>query len=294
MPSRLPEWLRDVEADIVGTGRIVAAEPLAGGEVNETLLVRDGSGRRFVVRRAPEQVADWHPTIDGQVAAIDLARRAGVPVPEVVAASGRVLAYRYVEGRRLDGATVRPDEARATGRMHGLLHAVTGDGVGPVQADGRSARWPPDVAFADVAAWVEDLGRGGHPIPVDDLEAAADLVSRHAGPAPSCLLHGDAGPANTIVAGRRVAALIDFDDAWFGDPAGDLAWWWWHSPNTADQFAAGGAETAEAVDRPAVHVHRLRLLLGLATAFARSQPDRARHIATRLRVALLEAARLLG
>jgi hypothetical protein len=73
-------------------------------------------------------------------------------------------------------------------------------------------------------------------------------------------------------------AIIDFDDAWFGDPAGDMAWWWWNDPRTGDDFVAGCAEVNESPDARTVWVYRLRLLLGLADTFATTDPRRASKI----------------
>ena len=68
-----------------------------------------------------------------------------------------------------------------------------------------------------------------------DIEHAAQLVTETP-PMRSQLVHGDAGVENLIVVDGRIAAIIDFDNAWYGDPAIDLAWWWWRSPRTAPAF----------------------------------------------------------
>ena len=279
------DWVHGL-AGLAFSGRVVSALSLGGGEVNETYLVTATSGERVVCRRAPEAVADWHPAVEGQVAAMHLAGGLGVPVPEVVFSSGRVLAYRYVDGAPPSPPDVTPILAREVGRLHGLLHRHVGDGVGPVQADGTSARWPVEVTWREVPRWVEGLlaqpdlaGRRA------TIEEAAALVAAYAPEPQSRLLHGDVSPANTILDGGRVVAIIDFDDAWFGDPAGDMAWWWWNDPGTGDEFVAGCAEVDERPDPRTVWVYRLRLLFGLADRFAMTNPRRATKI-----FSLLEAA----
>lgn len=269
------EWIERL-AGRAFSGGVANATLLAGGEINETYLVTSTSGDRVVCRLAPEVVADWHPDVEGQVAAMRLAREAGVPVPEVVFHSGRVLAYQYVVGAPPTPPEVTPMLAREVGRLHGLLHRHGGDGVGPVQADGTSARWPIDVAFRDVPGWVEQLL--AQPALSDraaSLEAAANLVAGYHPHSQSRLLHGDVSPANTIVNGGAIAAIIDFDDAWFGDPAGDMAWWWWNHPPTGEDFVAGCSEVNEPPDPRTVWMYRLRLLLGLADTFATTNPTRA-------------------
>lgn len=272
------------------TGEVVSASALVGGEVNETYLVTSTSGDRVVCRRAPEAVADWHPAVEGQVAAMQLAGGLGVPVPEVLYSSGRVLAYRYVDGAPPMPADVTPMLAREVGRLHGLLHRHVGDGFGPVQADGTSAKWPVGVTWREVPRWVEGLlaqpdlaGRRS------TIEEAAALVAAYAPKPQSRLLHGDVSPGNTILHGGRVVAIIDFDDAWFGDPAGDMAWWWWNDPRTGDDFVAGCAEVNESSDPRTVWVYRLRLLLGLADGFAMTNPRRSTKIFSLLEAATAEA-----
>ena len=240
-------------------------------------------------------MADWHPTVDGQVAAIEMARRAGVPVPDVLYASGRVLAYRYVQGASIRPGACPPEMARRVGRLHGRLHRIVGDGLGPVVADGRSARWSADAVFRDVGAWAERLLSAPDPSPIgkEDVEAAASLMLAHRPETEARLVHGDASPANTIVAAGRVAALIDFDDAWFGDPAGDMAWWW-NDPETSADFDAGCAETASPASAPTVWLYRLRLLLGLADTFAFTHPERAARIGAILRTAVIETERAVA
>lgn len=287
------EWLQSL-AGRAFAGEVRSALPLVGGEVNETYLVTSTTGERVVCRRAPESVADWHPTVEGQLAAIRLAREAGLPVPEVVFSSGRVLAYRYVDGAPPRPSDVTPTLARKVGRLHGLLHRQVGDGVGPVQADGTSAKWPVDVAFREVPRWVERLfaqpalsGRRS------EIEAAAALATAYEPMAQSRLLHGDASPTNTILEGTGIAAIIDFDDAWFGDPAGGMAWWWWNHPSTGDDFVAGCADVNESPDLRTVWVYRLRLLLGLADTFAATNPTRAAKIFSLLADATAEARHLV-
>ena len=287
-------WVRRLSGRAFA-GDVASVTPLTGGEVNEAYLVTSTAGARVVCRRAREEVADWHPTVEGQVAAMRLASEAGVPVPEVTFAEGRVLAYRYVDGAPAAPGQVTWSLARDVGRLHGLLHRRVGDGVGPVQADGSSAKWPADVAFGDVPRWVArllaDPACSGARRDVE--RAAAMIAAAQPKMRPRArLLHGDVSPANTILDGGTIVAVIDFDDAWFGDPAGDMAWWWWNHPSTGDDFVAGCAEVDERPGDDAVWIHRLRLLLGLADTFAATNETRAARIFSLLEGAVREATRL--
>lgn len=281
------EWIAEVAGAVSEADAVVSVTRLHQGEVNETFRVILASGQDLVIRRCPEHVADWHATVRGQVAAMDLAREVGVPVPEVVYAEGRVLAYRFVRGASLAGGATSPELAREAGTVHGRLYNVRGDGLGPVQPDGRSPGWTAEVVFGGVAAWADRLraASGLGPISRTDVDAAVGLLETRP-PVEARLLHGDASPGNTIVDANAVAALIDFDDACFGDPAGDAAWWWWNDPATSDHFDLGSAETYRPQEAATLWLYRLRLLLGLADTFASSHPLRARKISELLPLAL--------
>lgn len=269
------------------------ARPLAGGEINETFRVTCGTAD-LVVRRAPEPVADWHATVEGQRAAMALARRAGVPVPDVRYASGRILVYDYVTGRPLAESQCAAFAAGA-GRLHGLLHTVDGDGTGPVQADGSSARWTEDVFFAGVDTWVAKLtGMPASPVGRADVEAARSLLEHYKPEHRRRLVHGDASPFNLLAKDGALVAMIDFDDAWFTDPASDLAWWWWYSPETAPDFERGAASVSEPTPALDTWMYRLRHLLGLADHFVDKDAHRMSRIAWMLPVAVDETRRLLG
>ena len=257
---------------------IATVAPLIGGDLNESVVVTLRDGRRLVARRPLREDSPWAPTVAGQVAAHQLARSCGAPVPEIVASEPGGMIYRYVHGEvvgpgiTLGGLTgpdhtsaEAPEIAAAAGRVYGLLHARRGEGLGPVQPDGSAPGGSPD-AFYRIAAAEQLLERRPPGIAIDDIERAAEIVvSRAPAPRPR-LVHGDASPANTLVADGRVVALIDFDAAAWADPAIDLAWWWFNSPNTGDHFAKGCAEVSEPTDEETIWVYRFRLLFSLAEA----------------------------
>lgn len=136
-----------------------------------------------------------------------------------------------------------PEIAWAAGLVYGRLHALKSSGLGPVQPDGSHAGWMPGAYYRVVAA-EQLLERGPPGIAPVDIELAAEIIVGRAPEPRSRLVHGDASPANTLVAGGRVVALIDFDAAAWADPAIDLAWWWYHSPHTAEAFAGVAPRSA--------------------------------------------------
>jgi aminoglycoside phosphotransferase (APT) family kinase protein len=266
---------------------------LAGGEVNATYRVRSGE-EAFVLRYQLAAPADWHPSVEGQVAALALARDAGVPVPEVVFSSPEVLIYHYIPGTMPTEDRTDPILAFQAGALHGRLHRIRGTGIGPVQADGSSPDWPEESAIREVPSWADRLSRHpSSPMAPEEVEEAASLVLDHWSPQNHRLLHGDASIWNTLVDSDRVAAIIDFDDAWYGDPAGDMAWWWWSCPATADAFVAGCAAENQPTEPLTLWLFRLRHLLGIGAGLVDTAlVDRTRRAADLLSVALDQVRRL--
>jgi aminoglycoside phosphotransferase (APT) family kinase protein len=67
---------------------------------------------------------------------------------------------------------------------------------------------------------------------------------------PPVWLHGDMHPANTLIAGGTLAAVIDFGDICRGDPASDLAGAWMLLPASAmDSFQAGYGALDDALEK---------------------------------------------
>ena len=288
-PSRLLDEVNDRLSVALGGCRAVEAKVLVGGEVNTTVRVRTTDGQDLVLRWGPR--SDWHPAPAGSAAAMALASSLGVPVPEVLHADELLFAYRYVEGRPLP-AEPGSDTAEAVGRVFGLLHGHPGDGIGPVQPDGSPAGWPPETFYDRIPDWAARITAGPDPIfdPATVAEAVS-LVSDRSVPGRARLIHGDAAPHNVLVHDGAVVAVIDFDAAWFGEPAGDLAWWGWNHPDSADAFARGCAATSEPTNPVLVWRHRLHLLLGLADAFAFTNPSRRDRIRMLLPRAVATARR---
>lgn len=259
---------------------IESAAPLTGGDLNESVVITTRDDDVLVARRPLRGESPWGPTVAGQVSAHRLARSCGVPVPEVVASEPGGMIYRYVPGRAISpgmalhalegedhSAAETPEIARAAGRMYGLLHNRQGTGLGPVQPDGSDPGWSADAYYRVVAA-AQLLERRPPGVDPQDVEAAAEIIVARAPEPRSRLVHGDASPANTLVSGGRVVALIDFDAAAWADPAIDLAWWWYHSPHTTDEFARACADVSEPTEDETAWIYRFRLLLGLAEAIA--------------------------
>ena len=279
-------------AKSVVRGDVIAVAPLAGGEQNAVVRVTTTTDD-VVVRwlRAPRPT--WHPDLGGECAAMQMAAAAGVSVPRILRADERTLVYQYVAGRPMSSVDAPGVASLGAGRQYGLLHNISRPGFGPVQADGSDPGWSWDVFSRDVTLEAENLlakadqvrGR----LDLGDVSAGAELVMAAAPELRPRLVHGDASPANTLVDDDGcIAAVIDFEGAWFADPAVDLAWWWWNTPEGADDFQRGCEEVSEPSAPPVVWLHRVRLLVGLAEAFGIKSRERSDRIGDLLPVALAE------
>ena len=228
---------RAVVAEVLGIGaRVDHAHVLQAGPPSRVLDLRlGGPPHRLVLKLVPVAEQPGRD-LERTAAAADLARRAGVPVPEVLGAdgSGRLGGWQYLLQRHVDAPTwhqVRPglseDElAGVHGRIATLLLALRGlhpDGFGELGELGGTTG-------ADLLAALRrrvDLRVGrpaAHALAMELLDRHGQLLA--CGPAPS-LGHDDLHHHNLLVSpgpqGWRPAAVLDWDKAWAGPPEADLA-----------------------------------------------------------------------
>ena len=240
--AALREWLSDalgaplthLELDLLPQGHANGAWRIVA-EV-------DGSPRRMVLKapRDPSIVHALDPCREARV--VDALSRAGAPVPAVVAidpgtrAVGRpCFVMEWVEGRSV------PDEWPNAYHDGWFLDAG---------ADTQRAVWD---SFHDALAGVHrvdldavatayDGPRGAVAVLDYWRDALLDLVEPSAAPrhlavfdwlaaniprsadAPPALCMGDARLVNAIVDGSEVAALVDFEVAYVGNPTADIAY----------------------------------------------------------------------
>jgi aminoglycoside phosphotransferase (APT) family kinase protein len=182
-----------------------------GDVVREVVLL----GRAVVFKAGHD---DW---IVSEAHACRLAREAGVPAPEILAAvfEGRpFIIMSLVRGTALSELPLGrwPGLLRRAGELLRVLHEIPLDGFGSF-ARGR----PEHGQWADVlrADWLSALDL------LDvDREAYERAVDRHLpNVVEGRLLHGDFVPGHIFVEGDEIAGIIDFGDAMAGDPVWDLA-----------------------------------------------------------------------
>ena len=85
---------------------------------------------------------------------------------------------------------------------------------------------------------------------------------------PTVLCHGDVGPKNFMFDHGRITAIIDWENAHFGDPMDDLAWWIFRghewlgvAGNLADQLARWSARSGLPLDPHRLIYYRTFVLL---------------------------------
>ncbi|MCC5579216.1 phosphotransferase family protein [Microtetraspora sp. AC03309] len=198
------------------------AEVIHGGKSNLTYVVRD-QARTYVVRRPPlgHVLATAHD-MGREYRVMTALRDTGVPVPvtyhlcqdpDVVGAPFYVM--EYVEGGQ---PPVTPEIARDLIAVLATLHSIAPDNVG-LGDFGR----PDGFLERQVGRWKRqlDASRSREVPGIDDLYARlARAVPESGSPA---IVHGDFKLGNTLIAGGRVRAVLDWEMSTLGDPLTDLA-----------------------------------------------------------------------
>jgi aminoglycoside phosphotransferase (APT) family kinase protein len=279
-----------VATDVQLLGGIVTAttgdtavrwERIVGGEVNEVHAAVLSAGREVVVR-----VSRAGPgcRFEAERWAIRAAAAVGVPVPEVLAVertqdrSGplAVCVEERLPGRPLDEV----EDAAARRRLTGLagevvaaLHTVAMPGCGSVRSDGTVpvATWAPIMRLSRLDPPLDELVRLGraHDIPQPWIEGAVGELGGHDdlfASVPHRLLHGDLSANHVLTDGTRITGLIDFEQAFAGDPAFELVRWDYFREATPVSWLRAGYDRVADLGPDVelrVRLGRLRLHLAL-------------------------------
>ncbi len=244
--------------------RITAFEHLGGGAVQENWSFEveiDGgpmTGHHALVLRtsAPAAIPLSHDR-ETEFRLLEAAHQAGVAVPEPLffcsnpEVIGRTFSLvRRVAGLALGSRVIRAATrngwgqavARQLGRELARIHAITSRSprienlVGPP---------PADPARDTIAAYSDYLDgcRDAHPVLEWGLRWCARRVPD---PSDVVLCHRDFRTGNYLVDDGRLAAILDWEFAGWGDPAEDLGWFCTKSWRFgANRLAAGGLAPRE-------------------------------------------------
>jgi fructosamine-3-kinase len=178
-------------------------ERLAGGDLSEVLLLRRADGRCTVAKGGP--------AVGAEAAMLRALAGVGAPAPTVEAEHDGVLLLEHVPNDGVFSPRAWADVAMALRR----LHARTGQRygwpvdyrIGTVALDNRqTGDWPAFWGEQRLVATASILDRPTR----ERVERLAEgLAERLPQAPPAAFLHGDLWTGNILVAGGRLAALID-------------------------------------------------------------------------------------
>jgi fructosamine-3-kinase len=191
-------------------------ERLAGGDLSEVLLLRRPDGRCTVAKGGP--------AVGTEAAMLRALAGAGAPAPMVEGELDHVLLLEHVPNDGVFSANAWADIGAALRRLHDQALDAYGWPVdyrlGTVLLDNKPARdWPGFWGEQRLAATAAILDR-------PTRERVEALTLRLPGllpeAPPPAFLHGDLWSGNILVAGGRLAALVD-PACYGGDAEVDLA-----------------------------------------------------------------------
>jgi aminoglycoside phosphotransferase (APT) family kinase protein len=142
-----------------------------------------------------------------------------VPVPIVLDESPLRVRHRLVAGELATGAALGRDDGRRLGEFLRALHDM------PVNIYVESGIPEQTAARAELLATLERMLHRVVPLlPSDHRDAAQALLRRVALRTPATLVHGDLAAHHVTCADGRLVGVLDWKDARVADPAIDLAW----------------------------------------------------------------------
>ncbi|MDQ1706021.1 MAG: hypothetical protein QOF18_2387 [Frankiaceae bacterium] len=200
-------------------GEVSNLSRMLGGASRETWSF-DLDGRPLVLRCDPAG-APRAGAMLREAALLRAAAAAGVPVPEVVDATGESIVMQRLEGETIARRILRDDaltdaRARLTGQCATAL-ARLHRGVAASDVDGLPEETDPLQALRDL------LDRLGEPHPALEL-GLLRLSGRQPAATGRTVVHGDFRLGNWMVDHGGLVGVLDWELAHLGDPAEDLGW----------------------------------------------------------------------
>jgi aminoglycoside phosphotransferase (APT) family kinase protein len=217
-------------AQVAPGSSLVAIEPLPGSYSNSTHLVRarskNGSSLRLVVRRYREFGSyDRGEKARREFHTFELVLEHGIPAPQPVYLDdeGAILGTPGIVTRYVEGAQVAspPDPtafAHALAAMLARIHEVP---CGP-ETEGFLLDANSEASWFLRSGKVPDYMRA-HPQGTAVWCRARDLLPRLQEVEPT-LVHIDYWPGNVLWSEGRINAIVDWEEAAFGDPGIDVAY----------------------------------------------------------------------
>jgi aminoglycoside phosphotransferase (APT) family kinase protein len=209
-------------ADVLGADEVRDIVRLSGGASRETFRF-DADGRSLILQR---QRAGDVREMGNEAMVVRAAGAAGVPVPQVIAASSdpSVIGGAFMVLTAVDGETIARkilrDEPFAQARS--VLPAQLGAALATLHGvDTASLSSLPTTD--QLTQYRDVLDQLGQPHPTFEL-AFKWLAANRPAVRPPTLVHGDFRLGNIIVGADGLRAVIDWELAHLGDPMEDLGW----------------------------------------------------------------------
>ncbi len=230
--SALEAWLAD--AGIEGPYEL---SPLAGGNSNETMLLRAG-GERLVMRRPPRATIDssaHNVEREERVLAALAATAVPVPAPRGLCVEEEVPEAPFLLMEAIAGTSLGEELPPRWAGDPGAAVTAIGVQTATALADLHTLDWrglgladfgrPEDFLARQVPRWRKQLDRYRHRELADFEPVAAWLESNRPAAVPPGILHGDFHVDNCLFAVEerpRLAAIIDWEMSTIGDPLLDV------------------------------------------------------------------------
>jgi aminoglycoside phosphotransferase (APT) family kinase protein/8-oxo-dGTP pyrophosphatase MutT (NUDIX family) len=171
-----------------------------------------------------------------------------VPIPVLLEESPLRVRHVLVPGAPAAESTLDAEDGRRLGEFLRCLHRV------PVSIYVETGVPHEVIARAELLATLERMLHRVLPLLPDRLHPqGSELLRRIALRTPTTLIHGDLGPEHVLSQDGRVTGVIDWSDARVGDPALDLAWVLYGTPEpfaeaVAEAYDVTGDELSRALD----------------------------------------------
>ncbi|MDQ4126234.1 MAG: phosphotransferase [Actinomycetota bacterium] len=247
--------MADAVALVAAAAPAIDVRDAVGVEGGWDSFVLDTGEWIFKFPRRPEVAR----ALRAEIALLDaLAPALPLRAPRYEVVADRFAGYRKIAGEQLSHERQTEAAGRNLGTFLAALHAFPVEAAVAAGLPATDWRGRQEALVAELESRVSPL--------LDPGERAAAhaaftgfLSDDAAFDFERALIHYDLGPAH-LLAGRdgRLLGVIDWGDAWVGDPAADLAW---ALHGSTEPFARGVAATypgvTESVAKRALHYHRL-------------------------------------
>jgi aminoglycoside phosphotransferase (APT) family kinase protein len=249
----LDEWLQGRHSSWATPQSIIAAfvakasgsklrssNRLIIGQDNEVYDALTADGQQIIVRVSHKE----DPRFEAEKWALDAARQAGVPTPQVLLIEeaeydGHKVTFCVEEklpGEPLDVAIEKgePHEfdgaIKEVGYLLSKIHSVQVEGFGYLQPDGRGWEIPFSSIMLDLNEKQAELGTAAKQwgVASDDITQGLSLLNQNVtiyGFDTPSLVHGDYGLPHILVENNQVTGIIDMQECSGNHPIFDLVHW---------------------------------------------------------------------